>query len=820
MTIHASVLSKLDWQELTTKLTNFARTEEGQQRCSSIQPNLDPEAVRTVWRTVSPLKTLAASGYRPPLDELPIMGKLFRDIGLGHILAAEEFIQIGTLLGSIKQVQMFAADFGDKCPPLARIRGTLYPLPTLAQAISKTLEPDGTVRDDATPELAQIRKQKITLRKRIEEKLKQLIGEHETESYLQDKFFTVRADRYVLPMRLDGRGRVEGSIHDTSASGQTLYIEPKSIQPMNDQLLELELAEKLEILKIFRNLSAKVATDLDTLKVNYEELVLLDFFAAQAALAATWDGGEIEIVDEPVMELRQARHPLLHGEHGIKPIANDVILTKEQSGLVISGPNAGGKTVVLKTVGLLHTMLKAGLLIPADSDSKMSMFNRIYLELGDAQSLTSNLSTFSGHLLGLKPVVEESGPGDLVLLDELCVGTEPNTGAAIAQSILENLANRGSFSIVTTHFDNLKVMAIEDTRFRNGSMEFSTKNLRPTYQLILDAPGQSYGVELAEQLGFPQSVLDRAREIRGASITALDKAVQQLMDARDDLRQQQESSRESQLAAEQEKSHWEVAVQDIESSRAKAAQRFGELYEHEMQRLRDELAETLDEMKGTLKQWRKQSVEGHDDAHQQMIHQRQRAESSLKTMDQLADSLIDEPDHDLPGSEFVIENAQVGDRVYVLPLNEAGTIRSISMQHQQPIEVGVGPLKVRMNVSQLRQLETEGHGSPKATQKKSTKQKTLTSQTAKKPELVIQTPTNSLDLRGYDVNNATDKMWLFIDRAIMRGETAVIVIHGHGTDRLKQELRRALTENSPYPLEFRPGNEQEGGDGVTVVFLG
>ncbi len=819
MTPEPLVLAKLEWQTLTDRLTELSQTVEAHERCAALTPSLNVGQIRNVWKTVTPLRALAGAGYRPPIGDLPSMGKLFRDVTLGHILEADEFLQVLNLLTSVKTVQHFAADFAERCPPLARIRGVLYPLPALAQAITKTIERDGTVRDDATPELAQIRKQKVALRKRIEEKLKQLIVEHETETYLQDKFFTVRSDRYVLPMRLDGRGRVEGSIHDTSASGQTLYIEPKSIQPMNDQLLELELAEKLEILKIFRELSAKVAAELDTLRSNYDELVQLDFYAAQAALAAEIDAGEVHIVEQPSIHLRQARHPLLQIAKKAQPVANDIILGDTQLGLIISGPNAGGKTVILKTVGLLQMMLGAGLLIPASPESRMSLFRRVFLEMGDAQNLSANLSTFSGHLLGLRPIVEDSTPDDLVLLDELCVGTEPNTGSAIAQTILEDLSSRRVHCLVTTHFDNLKVMAVEDEKFRNGSMEFSKQNLRPTYRLVLDAPGQSYGVELAEQLGFPERILRRAKEIRGASVTALDKAVQHLMEAREQLQQQEIRARQAELAAEEEKAHWQHAAEDVRAARAKAAQRFEDMYESEMQKLRDDLESTLTEMRTSLKQMRKEGAAETHDAHQQMIEQKQRAEASLAKIGNLSASLSRQEAAQLPGEPFEIGKAQIGDEVFVIPLNENGVVRGISPQHQQPIELNVGPLKIRMSSDQLRYLGRRRADVAERAAQKSAKDARIANSKSRRPELVIQTPTNSLDLRGYDAESAMEKTWLFLDRAIMRGETAVMIIHGHGTDKLKSVIRATLSQNSPYQIEMRPGNEAEGGDGVTVVYL-
>ncbi|RZA10139.1 MAG: endonuclease MutS2, partial [Proteobacteria bacterium] len=336
--------------------------------------------------------------------------------------------------------------------------------------------------------------------------IRQLLTDQDVEAYVQDKIFTIRSDRYVVPMRVDGRGRVKGSIYDTSASGQTLYMELSEVRPMNDALLELESSEKLEILRIFKELSAQIAAELDTIDNNYKQLVELDILTAEAGLAVKLDAGPASIRDTPGLSFLRARHPILEMRQGFKTVANNVGLEDGQLSLIVSGPNAGGKTVVLKTVGLLHLMVKARLLLPLDEKSEVFLFENIFVEIGDAQNLSANLSTFSGHLMGLKPVLQEAGPDDLILLDELAVGTEPHTGSAIGQAVLEELANRKATAIVTTHFDNLKSLAINDKRFRNGSMEFSTKNLQPTYRLVLDIPGQSYGIEVAEQIGLPKHV--------------------------------------------------------------------------------------------------------------------------------------------------------------------------------------------------------------------------------------------------------------------------------------------------------------------------
>lgn len=805
------VLEKLQWTVLTQKLAAYAQTSEGFELCSSLKPSLGKDAILERWSAAEPLKNLINTGYVPPIGETPDLGDTFRALSLGQTLDGEALRDIYTLLETVKSLHKFTRDFAEKCSSLVKYNSILYPLPRLSQAIEKAISPEGEILDTASPLLMEIRRKKISLRKTIESSIKKLLTDNSLETYLQDKFFTLRSERYVVPIRLDGRGRVEGSIQDTSDSGQTLFIEPASIKGHNDKLLDLELNEKLEILRIFRELSQQASSELEILSGNYDALIELDVLTAQSRLAAVIDACAVSISDEPCLELVAARHPLVSQPSGKAVVANTITLVERQKVLIVSGPNAGGKTVVLKTAGILHLMAKAGLLIPADAKTKIFLPENIFIEMGDAQSIESNLSTFSGHVLGLKPILEGSTPKDLVLLDELAVGTEPQTGSAIGQAVLEEIAYRQATAIVTTHFDNLKGLAIKDERFRNGSMEFSKTSLLPTYKLILDIPGQSRGLDVAEQMGLPAKVISRAKELRGNFTTAFDTVIDDLLAAKEEARKGADEYERLRLDMASQKGRWEQERLELQKTKAKVSERIKNMYEAKIDKLKNEFHKSLDDLKSIVKNAETKDISQLKDA---TLHHKKETANKLAGLEDNLQKLGDEfkIQKEIPGKPADIDNLSVGVKVYVVSFQREATVTKVQLDPAQ-VEVSMGLIKVKPAIQDLRILD-----SSKAKKTKQTKQKQRTSSEEKVP-FVVPGLTNSLDLRGQDSNQAIDVTWNFIDKAVLRGETSLVIIHGHGTDKLKKSIRTALAKDSPYELNFRPGEKEEGGDGVTVVHL-
>lgn len=814
----------LEWSQILEILRGFSQTVQGQEDVVQLQRYRDHHGTYERWRQVDPLKSLAKDLLIAPIGQVPLISPLLKAAQLGQILDGSELRSLYLLLESTQRVYQFTKDFAGRAPVLLRIKGHLLPLPKLAQMIAQTVGPDGSLLDDASPELTRIRRLKMTIRRRIEESMSRLMQDLEIAKYLQDQFWTVRSERYVLPIRLDGRGRVRGTILDTSDSGQTLFIEPASVAPVNDQLLEMDIEEKLEIARIFRELSLAIAQDAETLGGNYQVLLQLDLMTAEARLAADIDAGPVMLVDHPALHLVDARHPLIRRSSGRTPIGNTINLSGDQSSLIVSGPNAGGKTVILKTVGLLHKMLGAGLLIPADPTSKMYLFDRIFVEMGDHQDLAHNLSTFSGHLMGLKPIIDSATQKDLVLLDELAVGTDPETGAAFAAALLEDFADRKVMTLATTHFDALKGLALKDPRFRNGSMEFSLQNLRPTYRLILDVPGQSYGLEVAEQIGLPQRILESAKKNKQGGASDLNRAVSDLMLARDQARNEKALVEQERVRLEGERLRWEQEIALLKENRHKVASQLKDQYESQFAGMRREFEEVM-------KTLRRQTERGEQGEPSQVVKEsRQQAEQSLKKMSGSLSQLNQDYESTvkLPGESVEGTVLKEGESVYVLPLKKQGAV--LKMIDHQSAEVKVGVIKLRVPLRDLRRL-SPGETPPalRANKKVSgpapSRPQTPSSHVAGRNgptdpiPFVVQTHLNTLDLRGMAGDEAQRQVMDYLDRALLRGEEFVILLHGHGEGVLKIRTREALKVDCPYDIDFRPGLDQEGGDGVTVVRL-
>ena len=812
------ILEKLEWPLLLHRLSGLAQSDEGKEICASLGPNLTRAQIEDRWAAVTPLRDIARSGYKAPIGGLKKMHHIFKGAEKGMIFDGVDLRLVYDLLMAVKRTLGFVQSFAARSPLLQKVRGQIYALPDLFSAIEKAVGSEGTLLDTASEELQAIRRQKVALRKRIEDTVTKLLYEPSIMEYLQDNFFTVRNEKYVIPMRLDGRGRIKGQIVDTSDSGQTLFLEPVSIAPMNEQLHDLDVAEKLEIIRIFREISAVVAREVDILRVNYSQLLDLDILSAEAALAAEFDAGPVVLSNEPCLDLVYARHPLIKTTTGKGAEPNTITIEKNQRILVVSGPNAGGKTVVLKTVGLLQLMARAGLLLPADPSSKVFLFEGIYLELGDAQDITSNLSTFSGHIKGLKPILENAKAHDLVLLDELATGTEPQTGAAIARAVLEHLAGSGVTGVVTTHYDSLKSLAIGDHRYRNGSMEYAEATYQPTYRLILDVPGQSYGLEVARQIGLPAAIIDRARELRGSKLSDLDEAVQLMNRARQESEQMRKKLEAELLAAEEAKARWDHECALLEEQRGKAARGVAAKYEDQVGSLKSEFEEATKKLKEAVKEVR----EGQRDS-REVYDEKRKAEEKLREIDRTVAKLSEAGiNQELPGRPATLPELREKLNVYVVPLRREGAIVKMPSSPTEPFEVQVGIVKLRVGIQDLR--ITRGADVPKGEQKGGGPRSVAKAPSGAKPAIealgfVPQTPTNTIDLRGMDADSAVQKALNFIDKALLRGESAVVLVHGHGSDRLKLAIRHMLKSDCPYDVAFRAGEGNEGGDGVTVVAL-
>lgn len=811
---------KLDWDLILSHLASLCQTEEAKKKSLTLKPSLSRAEILAHWDYLSPLVDLMRKGSNILIGEITPIARILKAASVGEILDGPQLRDIFRLLDSVRSIISFSKEIVPFCGTLTQICAKLRPLPHLYTSIAKSISETGEIYDHASPLLMETRLKRVDLKKKIEVRISQFIRDPEVSAYIQDDFYTVRHERYVLPLKLDGRGRVAGSIVDTSSSGQTLFIEPAFLTPMNETLRDLDLSEKLEMIRILRSFTEKIAEEAQALSNNYDDIIELDFLSGQAQLAYKLGANAIRISEEPILDLRAAVHPLLLLSDKKKPISNDISISDQQKVLVLSGPNAGGKTLILKTTGLLHLMAACGLMIPAHPSSQIFLFSRIFVELGDMQSLSSHLSTFSGHIAGLKPILETASKNDLLLLDELCVGTEPETGVSLAQALLEEFAERGSFVLTTTHYDRLKTLAFHDPRFRNGSMGYSHDGYSPTYQLIFDSPGKSYGLEIAEKLGLKSRIIERARSLRGSAASTLEKTLSVLNEKIQVQDDQHKEWKEKTNQALSEKTRWEQEVQLLNEMRKKTASALAEQYEEVFGAIRKKFEDALAKFSSAAAKPEADSSE--------VAQEKRTLSDEIKTFKEELIKLKKQGHSEKAiGQLASFEKLSVGDRVYITSFQKEGRIVKKGKSAKEKFEVETGTMKVKVPLHSLRFLS---HSStprmftkpnklaiPVNLSKKSNQQ--AEPEEKGKTKALIQTSTNTCDVRGLRADEALSKMWRFIDGAMLRGDLSVLIIHGHGTDTLKQSIRTALEKESPYEIQFEAGSLQDGGDGVTWVMF-
>lgn len=639
------------WQEVLQKVASFCHTEGGRQRVLALTPTLSAPEIENVWYQVASLEELADKGYVLPALELPDLNKVLAVVSHGQVVDGPELLSILALLIASKRWYTFCKNFADHCSTLRRFQSSFLTLPKLAKLIDKTVDSDGEIKDTASKELQTVRKQKKHLTTDIEEKLRRMIHQGKFSPYLQDDFITKRNDRYVIPLRVDGNGRVAGTAITFSKSRETMFFEPQAIAQANNLLQTLDVAENFACYQILQDVTAEIVRDYESLELNYQTIVTLDALNAQAMFAKKFAANPVTLTDEPLLNLKDMCHPLLITEGRV--VRNSVTL--KVNTLIISGANAGGKTVMLKAIGLLHLMAKAGLMITADRQSEIFIFDKLHLVVDDEQSLDHSLSTFSSHLLRLQKLLTVTTSNDLVLIDEITTATDPDTGAALAQAILEHLAQRQVMTVVTSHYNRLKELAYLDDRFRNASMHFSTETLQPTYRLQLDVPGQSFGLEISRHLGLPEEVIARARQLRGDGSDRFETALAQLQMERQELQKEKDKINASLLKLQTYQERWRRDSQEIKRLREKLTQQDEQLPQQ------PSVAQVKQEL-GTATS----------------------------------------PPPKLPGRQLKFSQASIGLRVYCVPLRKEVVIDKIGRAADDPIVVNVGKMRVTVLLTDLR----------------------------------------------------------------------------------------------------------------------
>jgi DNA mismatch repair protein MutS2 len=773
--MNRETLNKLEFDKIQNDLVQLAYMAGAKQKIMQMMPSTDVDLVNIRLDETEEAMELLRFGEPNFLNSLKPVDTHLKKARVAGILSPGELLDIYHLLRASRLAIKYTST--PSAQILKRFCAALIENKGLEQNILDVIDEDGQIRDDATPALRRIRKQIETSRLRIKDYLQNFIRSGNNQTLLQDALVTERSGRYVVPVKQEYRHEVKGIVHDESASGATVFIEPLAVVEHNNKIKSLQIEEQRELERILRDLSAAVAVFATELLANIEILEDLDVIFARANLAYNMNAFRPLINDKGIIDMQKARHPLL----GPQAVPVNISLGQSFDILVITGPNTGGKTVVLKTTGLLTVMAMCGLFIPARENSQISVFKNIYVDIGDEQSIEQSLSTFSSHMNNIIHILKQAGDGSLVLMDELGAGTDPHEGAALARAILERLKTRNAKVIVTTHQSELKTFAYQNQRVENACVEFNPITLMPTYDLTIGTPGQSNAFAIASRLGLDGEIVEQARSLVPEREREIGDMIRQLKESRynfdlsnRELEQDKRDLAQQRKLLDSERENFNTEKNEI----IKKARQEADSYVRVIKR---EANEAIEELKEILKE-KDKPPKWHE------------IEEKRKRIRKLTVS------HDTSELGLAQDDFKTGDYVQLKSINQFGyVLEEPNTQGEVMIQMGVARLSV--NRDQLAPAKSREEKPLRYQQSFLEKARTIS------PEL---------DLRGKYAEEALEELDKYLDDAMLAGIDKVRIIHGKGTGALRRAVRTHL-QNHHFVSDFRDGALVEGGFGVTVI---
>ena len=793
MAYSARTLHDLAFADILAALAARCRTDAGRERARSRPFLADAAEVEEALGLVEEARALLAAGEALPLHGVAdLRGSAERAAKGGQLEPAELRACAQTLFAFLRTRELLLPREGE-LPRLAALARRLPELEPLAARLETSFEADGTLSERASATLKEARGRVRGLHRRIKGQLEALLREPAFTSHLRESYYSVRNGRYVVPVLAHDRAEMPGIVHNASQTGQTLFVEPQPLVGLGNDLAIAESLLAEEERRVLLELSGLLGDRAELVAAGVAAAAELDEAEAAARLAATLDAvrPELEAPDGP-LELLQLRHPLL-ALRGVEVVPNDVRLTGIVRALVVSGPNAGGKTVTLTGVGLCAVMLRAGLPIPCGEGSRLPLYASVHSTVGDAQDLAQGLSTFSAHVAELKRIGEAAGAGSLVLIDEIAADTDPREGAALAIAFLEELLGRGARALVTTHLEELKALTHVDARFLNARVGFDARRMAPTYRLQLGAAGTSSALDLAERMGLGPAVVARARALAAGTggplsraLAAVEEERRRLVAATEAARAREEAAEARARALEDERAAWQARTRAAEAEQAA--------------RLASSTEAALAEVSQLLAELRAQgSVERAETARAALAARAEEARARAEAT-RLARARIEGP----PAPAGL----EIGARVHHLGLGRDVEVLALE---EDEVLISAGPLKLRVPREVL-----AGARGPRKPGGDARRRAAHRAEEAAPAALEAGVP--RIDVRGLRADEALREVESFLDRALRDGEPTVLIVHGHGTGALRAALRSSLAD-SPYVRVYRPGEPHQGGDGVTVVTL-
>ena len=784
-------LKVLEYDKIIDMLLDLTQGELARDLVEKLEPSNDIDDIRRMQEETSEAYRVLARYGDIDYTAATHIKHLVSKASLGSMLFIEDLYDIMQnifLVSSIKRYLKTAIDDENlKLKHLRRLNDSLASLDDLKKKLSTTIVARDEIADNASSTLRGIRRSKKLKNQAIEDKLNSYITSDKTKKYLQDAIVTMREGRYVIPVKNEYRSSVEGMIHDISQKGSTVFIEPMAVVKLNNELRELENEEKKEIERILYELSSEVSEYKAYLETNEEALKSISFIFARARLAREMRATEPVLNDKGYVNLKNARHPLIPKD---KVVPTTVELGDEYTSLIITGPNTGGKTVSLKTVGLITLMAKSGLNIPCDNNSSVAVFDKVYADIGDEQSIEQSLSTFSSHMKNIVHIVENAEYNDLVLFDELGAGTDPTEGAALAISILKLFRERRIRTMATTHYSQIKFYALTSEGVKNASMEFNVDTLSPTYRLIIGIPGKSNAFEISKRLGLDQKIIDSAKELLNENDTRFEDVLKAIEEDRTEIENKRIKINEENEEIERLREKLENKNKKLEEKQEAIINKAKEEAREIVKKAKSESAFIIDELKDISSLSKKED--------------RRRLQEAKDYLRELEDENRLKIKDNKKRTKEIPKDIKLGESVRIISIDKFGEVETLP-DDKGDLNIQVGIMSVRSNINDIERSESK--------EEVKVEKKTKSINKAKSKNI-----SSEINLIGRTVDEAILLLDKYLDDAYLARLKEVRIIHGKGTGTLRDAVRKYL-QNSKHVIEYREADYTEGGSGATVAVI-
>lgn len=775
----------LEFDKVAEKLANYAKSSQSRELCLNLRVFDDFNIIQNELELTREAKAILDSPAELPISNIVDFSQIKYSTMHGY-LSEEEIFDCGKTLSVFRYVKRFVHDSVSLAPKLTENSKGICVDKDLEDKIFSTFDDNLQVKPNATAELAGLYSSLSEHEKSLKKMVTSLLNNPDFSKHLQENIYTTRDDRIVFQVSAPSKNKVNGIVHDVSASGRSFYVEPEQIVPLNNRIREIKAKIHAEIVKILVEFTNLIKINIDELIKSEKIVAEIDFYFAKARYANKIKAIEPILVNDKFIKLEEMRHPLLIDVVD-EVVANDFEIGKDCHSIVITGSNTGGKTVTIKTVGLFILMTKAGMFIPCAS-AKIYPFKNVFADIGDLQSIQQSLSTFSSHMTNIISILNRADEKTFVILDEICAGTDPTEGALLAKTILEYLAEKKVTSIVTTHYGELKSLEYTNSYFKNASVEFDVATLKPTYKLLIGIPGLSNAILVASNLGLPKEISDKAKDLLHNQKDNSIIVVEKLQETQHKLTRELQSAQEIRETTDEIKKEYEENLTTLKKDKKKTVKIIKDKFDRELMEVKSEIKAIMDEL-------RKEKSE----------KIARRAYARLAQLEGGFKEKLSEHEIKEEYGEINWNTVKVGAKLTVKELNQIVELISLPDKNGK-VQVKMGNLSTKLPIKKLapynKNFDNSGkYKAPNTTDNFSLKKYTVSAR---------------LDLRGYRVEDAIDSLELYLDEVSLANLNEVIVIHGHGTGALKLAVRDYLSE-SPYVECFRPGNDSEGGDGVCVV---